>query len=61
VAIVILGIVLIFGCIGFWFAVTMISAKDASHRAIKLSKIALPGKKNSKSVAKDVKNRVTQK
>ncbi|GHU49590.1 hypothetical protein FACS189459_1540 [Bacilli bacterium] len=37
----------------------MMSSKDASHRAIKLSRLALPGKKKSGNVAKDVASRVT--
>jgi hypothetical protein len=56
---VLLFFTLFFGLLGFFFTISMISAKKASHTAVKLSRIALSGKKNTKSVSSDVKSRVT--
>jgi hypothetical protein len=56
---VLLFFTLFFGFLGFFFTITMVSAKNASHTAVKLSRIALSGKKNSKNVSRDVKSRVT--
>jgi hypothetical protein len=49
----------VFGFFGFFLTITTMSAKRASHEAIKLSRTALSGRRNSKNVSHDVKSRVT--
>jgi preprotein translocase subunit SecY len=59
ICLVLLFFTLVFGFFGFFLTITTVSAKRASHEAIKLSRTALSGKRNSKNVSRDVKSRVT--